>query len=114
MGVLVESFVGSVQDDPVTLEISDVDVASAISTKAVVVEDVILIISQVDATLVAEPATDVGIPMGVALQLGTLELSSLVLAVLMASGSVTASKGIPSLSVLPLLGFLGNLQVVVL
>jgi hypothetical protein len=110
--VLVESSVGPVQDDPVTLENSDVDVAATVSTKAVVVEDAVLSISQVDATLVAEPTADVGIPIGVALELGTLESSALVCAVLMASGSVSASKGIPCSSVLPLLGFLGNLHVV--
>jgi hypothetical protein len=57
------------------------DAVVVVPTKAVVVEEAALSKSPGDCTLVAERAADVEIPTGVALQLWTLESSTLILAV---------------------------------
>jgi hypothetical protein len=102
------------QDDLVTLEISDVDTTIVTLTEIVAVEDATTGQTPKGAILVTKPSADVGIPMGITLQLGALESSALLPTALVASASVTSSERVSPALTLPLPTFLANLHVVVL
>lgn len=90
------------------------DVAIIVPTETFAVENATPGKTPEGAILIAEPSVDVGILLGVTLQLGALESLAPVPTAFMASISVTASEGASPATALPLPIFLANLQVVVL